>query len=130
VAHPVEEQHRQLAILFEDTRAALDRAEPGAAREPFEQLREALDAHFELEDHLYYPPIAALRPRHKAVVSGIAEAHARFRTAFGEIASALEGGVVSEARRAFAEFTESFARHEVIEEELVRALESEGAAAG
>lgn len=129
MTHPIEEQHRQLGVLFVDARAALVRGELDAARARFEQLREALDAHFDQEDRLYYPPIAALRPGHKRTVAGIGEAHRRFREHFGEIATALEAGSLAAAQRAFEEFLDSFAKHEAIEEELVRSLESEVAAA-
>jgi hypothetical protein len=128
MTHPIEEQHRRLAVLFEDTRAAFGGGEAGLVRARFERLREALDAHFDQEDRLYYPPIAALRPAHRATVTAIGEAHRWFRQRFGEIAAALDGGSLAAARRAFEEFVDAFAKHEVIEEELVRSLESEVAA--
>ena len=129
MAHPIEEQHRQLEVLFEGTRSAFGRGEVDAVRAGFERLREALDAHFDQEDRLYYPPIAALRPGHKIVVAGLGEAHAQFRIRFAEIADALATASLAAAQRAFEAFVASFTRHEVIEEELVRSLESEVATA-
>jgi hypothetical protein len=129
MTHPIEKQHRELEVLFQDTRAALGRGEGEAARAGFQRLREALDAHFDQEDRLYYPPITVLRPQHKHTVTGIGEAHRRFREGFGEIAAALEAGSLADAQRAFEDFVDSFAKHEAIEEDLVRSLESEVAAA-
>jgi hypothetical protein len=128
MTHPIEEQHRRLAVLFQDTRSAFGGGEPERVRACFAGLREALDAHFDQEDRLYYPPIAALRPAHRATVAAIGEAHRWFRQRFGEIEAALDAGSLPAARRAFDEFVEAFAKHEVIEEELVRSLESEVAA--
>jgi hypothetical protein len=125
--HPIAEQHRRLDALFDGARATLRRGDAPAARRALDDLRLALDAHFEQEDRLYYPPIGALRPEHRGAVTRFGEAHARFRAHLETIVRALDSPPLERAERAFEDFAEAFARHEQREEELLRSLESEAA---
>lgn len=128
VEQQVTAEHRKLDTLFAETRAAFRSGRDAATRNAFGQLRDALDAHFEQEDRLYYPTIWALRPDRKAPLRVFVEAHERFRARFEAIADSLQRDSLAEAERAFEEFSEAFAQHEAGEERLLRSLEAEVAA--
>ncbi|MBW2245566.1 MAG: hemerythrin domain-containing protein [Deltaproteobacteria bacterium] len=121
--------HRSLDGLFEITRRSLEEGLGAPAIDAFCRLREALEAHFEQEDRLYYPPIAALRPEARRSVQEFAASHEVFRERFGEIGGLLERSCFDEAGRAFAEFTEIFVLHEAAEEKLLAELDRDVSAA-
>lgn len=121
--------HRSLDGLFDSTRRSLEEGHGASATDAFCRLREALEAHFEQEDRLYYPPIAALRPEAREAVEHIAADHEAFRTKFGEIGAQLESGRLEEAGRAFCEFAADFSIHEAAEEKLLAELDREVSAA-
>ena len=121
--------HRSLDSLFETTRRSLEEGLGAPATDAFCRLREALEAHFELEDRLYYPPIAALRPEARISVQQFAAAHEVFRKKFGEIGDLLERSRFDEAGRVFGQFAEVFAIHEAAEEKLLAELDRDVSAA-
>jgi hypothetical protein len=115
-------QHRRLDGLFGELRGALGRTRDAAAR-AVDDLEEALAVHFVQEDGLYYPPIASLRPEHRATVQRFAADHRRFLAALHEVAGAIEHGALPAAAAAFEAFAVEFARHEEAEEALLRSLQ-------
>ncbi|MCP5055121.1 MAG: hemerythrin domain-containing protein [bacterium] len=121
--------HRSLDGLFESTRRSLEEGLGAPAIDAFCRLREALEAHFEQEDRLYYPPIAALRPEARRSVEEFAAAHHVFRKKFGEIGGLLERNCLDEAGRVFGAFARMFAIHEAAEEKLVAELDRDVLAA-
>jgi hypothetical protein len=123
------EQHRLLDALFLGARGALASAEIGSVRDALAELGEALEAHFELENSLYYPPIRVLRPEHAASVRGFEAAHERFLRELGVIGQQAAEGALGAARAAFDAFALAFASHEAAEEDLLRAIEAEVSAA-
>lgn len=115
--------HRTLDGLFEATRRSLEKGLGAPAIDAFCRLREALEAHFEKEDRLYYPPIAVLRPDARRVVEEFSRSHEAFREKFGEIGGLLERRCFEEAGRVFGQFAETFAIHEAAEEKLLAELD-------
>lgn len=121
--------HRSLDGLFESTRRSLEESLGPHAIDAFCRLREALEAHFEQEDRLYYPPIAALRPEARAAIQDFAAIHEAFRAKFREIGALLETGRFEDAGRAFGEFAKEFSIHERNEEKLLAELDRDVSAA-
>jgi hypothetical protein len=121
-------QHRRLDGLFGAVRDAFARAglEAGAA---LAELEEALAAHFEQEDRLYYPTVGSLRPEHRASVERFASDHERFLGRLEKVAETLRRRALEEASREFEAFAADFAGHETREEVLLRALQAEVEAA-
>jgi hypothetical protein len=117
-------QHRRLDGLFGAVRDAFSRAgvEAGAA---LAELEEALVAHFEQEDRLYYPTVGSLRPEHRASVERFASDHERFLDRLGQVAERTRRRALEEASREFEAFAADFAAHESHEETLLRALQAE-----
>jgi hypothetical protein len=116
-------QHRRLDGLFEEVRNALTQA--GLASEALAALGEALSAHFEQEDRLYYPTVGSLRPEHRATVERFAADHVRFLTRLEDLSRRVEGQLLGEAAQEFERFAADFAGHEAGEEALLRTLQAE-----
>jgi hypothetical protein len=125
VKQAIVEQHRVLESLFAESEAALAGTEAETMAEALASLRETLEAHFELEDTLYHPPIRALRPQHAPTLQGIADGHGRFLAALAAILGRVAEGAFPEARRGFEELSREFAAHEAVEENLMRTIEAE-----
>lgn len=122
------EQHRRLDGLLGGVRAALARTLPEVGH-ALAELEEALAAHFEQEDRLYYPPIGSLRPEHRASVQRFASDHRRFLDRLEALADRIRRQAVAEAAREFETFAADFVGHEAGEEALLAALQAEVEAA-
>ena len=122
----VTEQHRRLDSMFEELLAAMREGdEAGAVRDAFERLREALEAHIDHEDRLYYPALGTLRPKHRAVLDRLIAAHTGFRAHLGEMAARLDARDLAAAERALGAFAGVFAVHEAMEEQLLQDIDAE-----
>ena len=122
----VAQQHRQLDTLFEETLLATrEERDPERALTAFTHLQEALETHFFQEDHLYYPPIWALRPQQKLPLLDFIENHQHFRELLMEIFTQIEGGALEIAARRLDEFLAEFSAHEFKEEKLLRTVDGE-----
>lgn len=128
-------QHRVIDGLFGETQRILRGAQGGGpedgsgrkALEAFGRLERSLQIHFEQEDQLYYPPIAALRPQKGPMLEACSSNHRRFRARLREIRAHLEAGEISEALGALEEFIAAFADHEAAEEAVLASLDGEPA---
>lgn len=122
----VARQHRELDALFGEVREAFSAPDPCAeARRVLDRLRQALDAHFLQEDELHYPAIAALRPDSREELRALADSHQKFREELAGIDAQLAAERLHAAQEAFSDFAEGFARHEAVEESILRALDRE-----
>jgi hypothetical protein len=119
-------QHRQLDALFRAVRGSFV-AGRGASSlvASLGRLEEALEVHFLQEDELYYPAISALRPERKAGLQACIAAHHALRELLRDLGGRAARGERAGALQAFEALAEDFRRHEVREEELLHALESE-----
>ena len=117
--------HRTLDEFLERMGGALSAGDAAAARQAFARLREALEAHFEQEDHLYYPSIRTLRPEFEPSVGRFAKEHAAFRDATAAIQTLLEAGSLAETQRALERFRHAFALHEAAEEAMLQSLDQQ-----
>jgi hemerythrin len=115
--------HRRIDALLEAMEAALHTRDQAVAEDAFAQLREALEAHFDQEDRLYYPPIRTLRPELKPTMDDFGAAHDSFRSQFAAIHSHLEKGSLAEAEHALDEFRRAFTVHEAAEEKMLGSLD-------
>jgi hypothetical protein len=125
----IAEEHRRLDVLFEEARAALEAGPGEAAHHALVILAEALEAHFEREDRLYYPAVGALRREHASLLRSFATGHTRFLGQIDAIARRLAEGAFAGAASELEALAAEFAAHEGQEEELLRAIEGEIAAA-
>lgn len=117
------EEHRRLDALFAEARAALGAGDGESSESALAALEAALAAHFEQEDRLYYPAVAALRPEHAPSLRAFASGHVRFLAQLGALARRVREGALAEGRSELEAFALAFASHEAAEEELLRSLE-------
>jgi hypothetical protein len=120
-------EHRDLDARF---RALLDLlADPGASRDRahawFRELREAVEAHVDREDRLYYPALRALRPRHAAATLALASAHEGFRAGLVALDADFARGALAASARELRHFAGEFGAHEQEEERLLGEIERE-----
>jgi hypothetical protein len=127
----VSREHRRLGALLGELEASLERHadDPDAVRDAFAALSEQLDVHFEQEDRLYYPSLAALRPELAPQIRAIADAHRSFRLEIAAIGDALERAELAPARQRRGAVAVAVQRHEAREEALLQHVEVETAQA-
>lgn len=115
-------EHRELEALFGEVRAALEQGEAGAAERALRALVDALDAHFQREDALYYPTVAALRPAHRTALGELETDHDGFRARFDRLTEVLRDSGTEAASRQLRDIASDFADHEAREEALLASL--------
>lgn len=119
-------EHRYLERLME---GVARRLAPEVASEErlgaFGELAAELEVHFEQEDRLYYPSIAALAPDHKERLAELTRRHQAFLQQLRAIADRLAHDDLEAARSAFEAFRADFRRHETIEEAILSEIDAE-----
>ena len=119
-------EHRRLESMFAELLGAIGDGEPlDVVRGTFELLREALEAHVDHEDRLYYPALRALRPEHRSAIERLMAGHAEFRARLADVGGALAGGATQQAAAQLEDFVRRFAAHEVAEEALLGEVDAD-----
>jgi hypothetical protein len=123
-------EHRRLDALFAAVREAfVARRDAAAVSRAIERLQEALELHFLQEDELY-PSLWALHPGGRARLEACVAEHRHLRGLTTDLGGRAVRGELAGAVQVFEALAEDFRRHEVREEEALRDLEREPAAAG
>jgi hypothetical protein len=126
VQSEVRTEHRLIDALFSEVREAFRGGDAARVAPPaLTRVEAALDAHFEQEDRLYYPAIAALRPEHRLRLEACVTAHDWFRRRLRDLREQLERAAVQEVARALENVAGAFEEHEAAEEEVLGALDRE-----
>ena len=115
-------QHRQLDDFYLRLAAALDAEEVEAARSAFARFRDALEAHLELEDTLYFPALRGLRPGLTEDLARLEDEHATLREQLAELEHAVERGTCSVCVKLLERHAGDLADHEGREEGLLAAI--------
>jgi hemerythrin len=119
----VSREHLQLSdLLAELVSACAARRDAELLRSLFEELREALEAHFSREESLYYPTVWALRPDLEQSLRSLIRAHDVFRAQLADVDAALAAGSHAELSRLLVDFGDLFTQHERAEESQLRDL--------
>lgn len=119
-------EHRHLDALFAAAREAFAvEGSLDAARARFAEIREAMEAHFDREDHLYYPVIWKLRPARKPALLAFGAVHREYLQRLEEIDAHLSRSELAAAREIFGRLGEAFDQHEAAEERVLSELEQE-----
>jgi hypothetical protein len=118
------DEHLRLEELIAHTELALSRDETDPEMLVVAvALRDAMEAHFEREESLYYPTLWALRPRLESALKKLIGVHQDFRSRLGALVETLERGDVEQAGQQLDEFNALFRDHEVAEERLLASLQ-------
>jgi len=122
----IKNQHAHLHTLYESLAGAIGRADVGTVREIGEQLLAALEAHFSLEDSVFFPAVHSLHPECRRDLNALIRDHERYRIQL----TGMLGGLGSNGLDAFAagyrELTAAVADHERREERLIGLLVGDG----
>lgn len=77
-ANRISSQHKKLDELYEAVRHDLERRARHTAHVSFGRFRDALEAHFEIEDRVYFPAVHGMCPEHRALLDVLSADHVGF----------------------------------------------------
>jgi hypothetical protein len=112
-------EHHRLRLVFDDTSAHLATGEGSTA---CRELREALEAHFEQEESLYYPTLWRLHPEYEDQLRALIMAHRGFLANLDRIIGLLDSDDSVQARADFERLHDQFVGHEKAEEALLLSM--------
>jgi len=119
-------QHQQLRTLHQALAEAIASGRTAAVRECVERLRSAVEAHFSLEEGVFFPAVRGLHPESAPELNALEREHGDFLAALAQLDARLADGAAPAALDAFAAehraFSETIAEHERREEQLVASL--------
>jgi len=114
-------QHSQLGELHQLVASELDRGAVHSARQAFERFEEALQAHLEVDERIYFPALGALRPRLTDEIATLVQEHDGIFALLPGLRSLLRGGEMELSRERLRDLARLISDHESREEALVLA---------
>jgi len=129
-ARRIASQHQQLDTLFGEVFRALDRGGMHLAAEAFRRFADALEAHFEVEESIYFPALHGLRPELGDDLTRLVERHADMREDLVAIRMLLDAGDRESAGPRLEQLALEVSEHEGEEERLVKRSHNGGPAPG
>lgn len=118
----IEGQHRHLRPIYAELEIALESGGPRDAREWLDRYREALDAHFRLEEEVLFPALQGLRPDAADPLAALCLEHGDFLAQLDDLANSLETAYGHPSAARVATLGGALAQHERVEERLVAGL--------
>jgi iron-sulfur cluster repair protein YtfE (RIC family) len=118
------EEHAELARMVDSVAEALDGGAIETVSGALEELADALEGHFSVEELTYFPLIEQFSARHASAVAGARLGHAKLRERLEDLRDLVEVGELSAARRGLGVLLARFRDHEEEEEKMVRALKA------
>jgi len=115
----ISSQHEKLNELYADLRRELDQGNQAGALVDCGRLRDALEAHFEVEDCVYFPAVHGFRPDQGSLLRRLASDHAAFRDALAELQTTLEAHDMEAGSAQLHRLVTALAAHEKKEEVLL-----------
>lgn len=85
----MESQHQRLRPLYQELARALEYQDLAGIRRQLDQYRNALDAHFSLEDEVLFPALQGLEPGCTSELVDLSREHGRFIDALAEVQAML-----------------------------------------
>jgi hypothetical protein len=119
-------QHRHLKPIYGMLVESIARGIAAEARSAFESYREAIEAHFSLEDEFFFPALHGLHPERGADLEGLVREHARFRQEVGAVGALLHAAQLERGAAALEALAAALGSHEEREEKLVASLHDRG----
>ena len=119
------EQHHQLREIRSRLGGALTARDGRGLRDAFARYRHAIDAHFELEDAVFFPALHGLHPEAQERLEALGSEHVRLLATLRDLAQLVESEALDAFGKAFEAFGGAMAEHEKREEQLVSRLAGE-----
>lgn len=127
IANPMNrwwQEHSELDALVAVAVEALAGGATATPAEALEDLAEAFEAHFELEETYYFPLVERLSPDQRSAVDAARLGHRKLRWRMEDLLALVEAGDLRAARAALDVLLERFRSHEADEGKLIGRLEA------
>ena len=115
----ISSQHQKLNELYAALRRELERGQLHNAIVCFGRMRDALEAHFEVEDRVYFPAVRGFLPNRVALLDKLWSDHEVFRTELVQIDRVLEAHDLDETGALLRRLVARLLTHEQEEDELL-----------
>jgi iron-sulfur cluster repair protein YtfE (RIC family) len=122
VARQIAEQHKHMHELVREFEQALADRLPHKLKDVLLRFHRAMDAHFALEDGVFFPALHGLHPEQRNELEELSRQHQNFAVEVERLYQRLEEGSLERFGTAFHELLAGLASHESREEKLVRSL--------
>jgi len=121
-ARQLAEQHQHIHQILGELDRAIAGESRGRVSEVYALYRSALEAHFSLEDEVFFPALHGLQPEHAAELDALSRDHEGFIQSLGRLGERLSTEPLEGFARAFRDLVGEVGRHESREERVVREL--------
>jgi iron-sulfur cluster repair protein YtfE (RIC family) len=115
----ISSQHRQLDQFHEMVATALEHGDPAQVRSAFTRFRDALEAHFSVEDDVYFPAVHGLRPQLESELTSLVADHREMRRQLEKVQQLLDADRLAEGGAALDAMVSVLIEHETREERLL-----------
>ena len=116
------QEHSELDLLVESLEQAMDDGSIARAGAALEELANALEEHFTVEERVYFPLVEQLSSEHAPIVRAASLGHAKIRDRLDTLRDLVANGEIAPARRGLAVLLDRFRTHEAEEAKLVGEL--------
>jgi iron-sulfur cluster repair protein YtfE (RIC family) len=116
------DQHRHIRAIHGSIRDALARGGASDAEAALDRLQSAMEAHFALEDEVFFPALHGLRPEFAEALETLSREHAEFAAGLRRMIADLQASGVEALQNGFEAYTRALVDHEGREEEIVTEL--------
>jgi hypothetical protein len=116
-------ERSELDRLVETVIETMDGGNLSGMGRALEEFEEALEAHFTLEEKVYFPLIEQFSPPHRGVVEMARLSHQRIRDAINDVRELVGNGQIAAGSRALFVMLDCVRTHESEETKLILDLE-------
>jgi hemerythrin len=117
----IAEQHQHMHELARELEQALTERRTDKLKDVLLRFHAAMDAHFALEDGVFFPALHGLHPEQRGELEELSHQHQDFGVEVERLSQRLEEGSLERFGTAFHELLSGLALHERREEKMVRA---------
>jgi hypothetical protein len=121
-ARQIGEQHENLQRIARELDGAIAERAARRVRDLMLRYTGALDAHFSLEDGVFFPALHGLHPERRGDLEALSRAHRSFEAQIERLHGSLEAADLDAFGRGFQVLIADMGRHEAQEERLFRTL--------
>jgi hemerythrin superfamily protein len=121
-ARQIGEQHRNLDGICLELGEAIADGRIDTARDSFQRYCCAVEAHFTLEDEVFFPAIHGLHPEQSGALESLSRDHIVFSEQLRSMAEQMAQAGLEAFAKSFQVYAQTLAAHEGREEQLVSKL--------
>jgi len=121
-ARQMSSQHEHLRTLIQAIADAADVGQAAKVEESVDRLRGAIEAHFSLEDDIFFPALHGLHPETGRELHALMREHVDYLEDLARLRERMATGTLAAFAEGFEAFSQSIAAHERREERLVASL--------